>query len=169
VAPRRKEPVFDPHEFGARRSDPGLGAFEPLPPNPRRITTKNLLVYFILGVIVVAFIREGTGRGSVKVDGSCTKPAFALEKTEVTTYGVLKWSAAGPADRRLVFGVDTSTAPKNAATGLLLGPVRLTDCKAHGRFGVPVPAGEHVLTAFLLAPDGTSTVIGSKKLTVNPN
>ncbi len=165
---RREPERLDPHELGARRSDPGLAAFEPLPPNPRRVGTKNLLAYFVLGVLVVALIREGAGRGGPPVDGSCTKAAFALDKTDVASYGVLKWSATGPADSKVVFAIDTSTLPTSAGNGLLLGPVALTGCRAHGRFGVPVAAGDHVVTVFTVRPGGAAVVLGTAKLTVNP-
>ena len=165
---RREPERLDPHELGARRSDPGLAAFEPLPPNPRRVSVKNLLAYFVLGVLVVALIREGAGRGGPKVDGSCTRAAFAVNKTDVASYGVLTWSATGPAGSKVVFAIDTSTLPTSAADGLLLGPVTLTSCRAHGRFGVPVPPGNHVLTVFTVRTDGAATVLGTAKLTVNP-
>ncbi|MCW2600431.1 MAG: hypothetical protein JWM02_2260 [Frankiales bacterium] len=166
---RRDPERLDPYELGVRRSsDPSLGAFEPLPRAPRRVSTRRLLVYFVLGVIAIGLIRSNTGSGAPRVAGSCTKAAFAVDKTNVTSYGALRWSAAGPAEDRVAFAVDTSTLPTSGAHGLLLGPVPLTGCKASGRFGVPLPAGQHLLTVFTVTPDGTATVLGTRKITVDP-
>lgn len=164
---KRTEPEpFDPYALGARRSDPELAALEPLPAAPRRLPTKTLLVYFVLGVAVIAFIREGTGR-PLKVDGSCTKPAFALNRTEVKSGGVLKFGATGPATDSVVFGLDTDAVPTSTSPALLYGPALLTGCKAGGRFGVQTPEGNHVLTVFLVHPDGSFTVLGTQKLVID--
>lgn len=165
---RRKqpEPLFDPHEFGAARSDPGLGAFEPLPPSGRRINNKKLLTYFFCGVVLIAIFRASSNPAP-SVKASCTEPAYALSKTEVKSYGTLKWSAAGPTGSSVVFGVDTTTVPGALDEGLLSGPTALKACRASGLFGVGVPEGDHTLTAFLVAADGTAKVIGTEKLVVD--
>lgn len=163
---KKPEPLFDPHEFGARRSDPALGAFEPLPPTPRRYNNKQLLYLFFLGVVFVAVYRLGSERVP-SVNGSCTKPAFALSKTELHQYGVINWSVAGPATSKVVIGIDSSSPPTTLQGGLLTGPLALKDCKAGGLFGVRSPAGDHTVVVYLIDPTGTSTVVGSKKITVD--
>jgi len=159
--------TFDPHELGARRSDPTIAALEPFPPAPRRTSTKRLMAYFVVGVIVVAVLRDGAGRGAPAVTGSCMSPAFALDKSEVRSYGVLKWSATGPADAHLVIGVDTLRVPTTFTEGKLAGPVALRDCKATGRFGMRAPEGDHVLTIFLVAADGSSRALATRKIVVD--
>lgn len=52
-------------------------------------------------------------------------------------------------------------------SGRLLGPVILKDCKASGRFGVPLKDGTHVLHVILRAPDGTTKEVGSKPVEVD--
>ena len=158
--------TFDPHEYGAARSDPGLGAFEPLPPSGRRITNRQLLTYFFCGVVLIASFRAGSNPAPV-VKGSCTSPGFALSKTEVKSYGTLKWSAAGPQDATVVLGIDTRSLPGPRDDGLLSGPHRLKGCKASGLFGVRVPEGNHILTVYLVSADGTSKVLGTEKLIVD--
>jgi hypothetical protein len=161
----QREP-FDPHELGARRSDPTLAALEPLPPAPRRTSTRHLLLYFALGVLALAILRDGVGRSAPMVTGSCTMPSFALDKTEVPAFGVIKWSAAGPADASVVIGFDTSTVPTAIEQGKLAGPVALTGCAATGRFGMRGSAGDHVLTVFLVARDGSSRILKTQKIVV---
>jgi hypothetical protein len=159
---RRPEPL-DPHELAAARLRSGLEPFEPLPPNPRPIDRKRLLFYALVGVVVVGVLRDGLGRGAPPVDGSCTKPAFALDREEVGQYGVVKWSVAGPSGAQVVITADTTST----AIGRLLGPLPLKQCKASGRFGVPLSDGDHVLRVFLQEPGGATTLVGSQKLVVN--
>jgi hypothetical protein len=169
VLGRRQQEPFDPHELGARRSDPTLAALEPIPDLPRsRWNGKNLLAYFVLGVVIIAFVRDGVGRPAPVADGSCTKPAFVLDQTEVRLYGVIRWSAAGPAGSSVVFGIDTSSLPSGLADGKLAGPLPLEGCRATGRFGVGAPLGDHVVTVFNVARDGRVTTVGTEKITVNP-
>lgn len=163
---KKAEPLFDPHEFGARRSDPDLAAFEPLPPNARRYSNKQLLYLFFLAVVFVAVYRLGSERVPA-VDGSCTKPAFALSKTELKQYGVINWSVAGPSTSKVVIGIDTSAVPTSLETGLLTGPRVLKGCKAGGLFGVRTPEGPHTVVVYLVDAAGTSTVVGSTKITVD--
>ena len=156
--------TFDPYEFGARNADPELGALQPLPPAPKRIPTLQLLAYFVAGVVVVAVLR-GVGRPAPAAEGSCADPGFRLSATDVDQFGVLKWSATGPAEGRVVLGLDTSGVP--VATGKLAGPVALTGCRASGQFGMPAAAGEHRVVAYLLRPDGSSTVVSTVEVTVS--
>jgi hypothetical protein len=162
---------FDPHEFGARRSTPELAGIDPIPRLfSSRFSPKNLLLYFVLGVVVVAFVRAGVGRPQPKVARSCTTPAFELVNTEVKQYGVIKWSATGPNGTRVVFVMDAngSTAvPTTAEAGLLAAPGPLKDCQASGRFGIRAGEGDHVVTALAVAADGTATVIGTEKILVS--
>jgi hypothetical protein len=159
---RRPEPL-DPHELAAARLRGGLEPFEPLPPDPRPIDRKRLLLYVLVGVVVVGVLRDGLGRGAPAVHGSCTKPAFALDRSEVGQYGVVKWSVAGPSGARVVITADTVTP----ATGRLLGPLPLKQCRASGRFGVPLSDGDHVLRVYLSEPDGGTSLVGTQKLVVN--
>ena len=166
----RKQPEpYDPHELGARRSDPTLAVLEPIPDLPNsRWSGKNLLAYFVLGVVIVAFVRDGVGSRGPTVAASCSKPSFVLDQTEVRTYGVVRWAAAGPAGSSVVFGIDTTKLPTGIADGKLAGPLPLTGCRASGRFGVGAPEGDHVVTVFNVARDGAVTTVGTAKLTVNP-
>jgi hypothetical protein len=164
----RKEPgQYDPHELGARRSDPELAALEPLPQSSRRVTNGQLLLAFFAAVVVIAFVRNGGPGGGPAVAGSCTQPAFALNKTEVKSGGVLKWSAAGPTASEVAFAVDSDTLPATLDAGLLAGPLPLSGCKRSGQFGIRASEGEHVVTVFLVDAEGTTTVLGTKKVTVD--
>ncbi len=161
---RRRRP--DPFEQVAERIEAGRKPFEALPPDPRRIDRKRLIMYVVVGALLVAVLRDGLGRPAPPVQGSCAKPGFALDRVEVTEGAVIKWSVAGPSGSQVVITADT-TSPE---TGRLLGPVPVKDCKASGRFGVPLPDGDHVLRVFLLNADGSTTVVGTQKLVVNaPN
>ncbi len=165
---RRKDPpeAFDPYDLGARRSDPELAAFEPLPPNPRTVTTRQLLGLFVLVVVGVGLFRTGQDGGRVPASGTCTRPTFHLSATTVASGGVLTWSAAGDADSSVVFGIDTSTLPATVESGLVDGPVRLAGCKAHGTLRLAVPAGEHVLSVYIVHRTGTALVLGTQKVAV---
>lgn len=164
---RRKPQDLDQSELAYERLSSGVGPYEPLPPGLQRFNRKQLLVYALLLVLVVAVFRDGIGRPPPEADGSCSRPAFAFDQTEVRVDGVVKWSVAGPTGSRVVVGADTTTVPTTVAEGKLLGPVALQDCKASGRFGVPLTDGEHQLRVFLIAPDGTVTTLGPHALTVN--
>ncbi|HUR13618.1 MAG TPA: hypothetical protein VM097_03905 [Mycobacteriales bacterium] len=160
---RRRPEKLDLHEQAAQRMRAGLEPFEPLPPDPRRIDRKRLLLYVFVGAVLVAVFRDGLGRGAPPVEGSCTKPAFALDRVEVAQYGVVKWSVAGPTGAQVVITADTPSAD----TGRLVGPLPLKQCKASGRFGIPLADGDHVLRVFLRQVDGTTTLVGQQTLTVN--
>ena len=159
---RRPEPL-DPHELAAARLRSGLEPFEPLPPDPRPIDRKRLLFYLLIGVVVVGVLRDGIGRGAPPVKGSCTQPGYALDRKEVGQNGVVKWAVAGPTGAQVVITADTVTP----ATGRLLGPLPLKQCRASGRFGVPLTDGDHVLRVFLRDPDGSTSLVGTQKLVVN--
>lgn len=162
---RREPEPFDPYELGTRRSDPTLAALEPLPPDPRKTKVRNLLFGFLALVVLIAVASHGR-RGVPDIGASCTKPSFALQTTTVPENGLLGWSAVGPADDTVVFGADTRTLPTSVATGRLSGPSKLVGCAAHGRFGVPLKAGSHTITAFAVNPAGGVTILGSQKIRV---
>jgi len=167
VARRKDRPeAFDPYDLGYRRSDPELAAFEPLPPNPRTVTTKKLLGLFVLVVVGVGLFRTGQDGGRVPAAGSCTRPTFHLSATTVASGGVLTWSAAGDADSSVVFGIDTLRLPSSAESGLLDGPVRFAGCRAHGTLRIAVPAGGHVLSVYTVHRSGTALLLGTQNVTV---
>lgn len=159
-----KDEPYDPYALGAANSDPALVGMQPLPPAPQRLHPKRLLAYFVALVLVVAVFREAGG--PPKAGGSCTKPAAALDKDEVRQYGVLKWSASGPAGSSVVIGADTTTVPTTLEQGKLSGPTAVKDCAASGLFGVRLPEGKHVLRVFLVGRNGTASVAATKDVTV---
>ena len=159
----RKHQTLDAYELAIWRGDPTL---EPRLPNPSRFNSKKMLGLFFLGVVLITVTRGDVGRGAPAVGGSCTAPAFALDKTAVKSGGVLRWSATGPADAMLVIGVDTTTLPTSFEAGRLAGPVPLPGCKATERFAMRAPAGERVVTIFLVAADGRATVLTTKQVRV---
>ncbi|MGB8651097.1 MAG: hypothetical protein WCD35_10595 [Mycobacteriales bacterium] len=150
----------DQFERGARLSEP-VGPFEPLPPRPRLLNPWLLLAGFAALALAVALIRRGPGAPTVP--SSCSRPAFALDRTSVRVDGVVRWTAAGPADARVVVGADTAELP---TTGRLAGPVPLPGCRATGQFGARLPEGDHTITFFLVRRDGSAQRIGTRKLTV---
>lgn len=164
---RRQASLPDAYELAVQRVDPEAPQLtgDPLEV-PRHVSTRVLVV--MLGLVLVGVtLAKVAGGGSVPaVHGSCTAPAYALDRTHVRQYGVVTWAATGPAADRFVLGVDTTTVPADRPHGRLFPQVPLTGCRAHGRFGVLVPPGRHVVTAFLVAPDGTATTVGSTPVTV---
>jgi hypothetical protein len=163
---RRQREQPDLNELAAERIRTGIEPFEPLPPQLRRYDRKRLFVFVVMGALAVAILRDGLGRGAPPVTGSCTQPGFAFDRTSTPVEGAVKWAVVGPTGSFVIVTAD-STSPDR---GRLLGPVPLRDCKADGRFGVPLKDGDHVLRVFLRAPDGTVTLLGSKPLEVDaPN
>ena len=164
-----KDVPFDPYEFGARNADPDAAGLEPLLPTPARFKPKQLLFGFLAVIVVGALIKSGGSR-TPALAASCTAPTFAVSTDSVKQYGVVRWSAVGPSDRRVVLAVDSPTVPAGRATatgaGRVYGPTALTSCRASGLFGVPTAPGQHTITAFVVAADGTATPLGSKPLEV---
>lgn len=158
---RRTRP--DPSEQAYDRLTAPAAPYEPLPPRLHRVSRRRLLVYAFLFVMVVAVFRDGVGRGAPDVDGSCERPAFAFDHTEVVEDRAVKWAVAGPAGTSVVITADSATADR----GRLLGPVPLRGCAASGRFGARLKDGDHVLRVFLLRPNGSSLLVGQQTLTVN--
>jgi hypothetical protein len=159
---RRRQPDWDPYEFGARRSDPELAALEPIAGSPPRVRTSTVLLVAVAAVAFVLFSRGTFGRDhpGPAVTGSCTSPAVSLSKDTTRTYGALEWSATGPSGSSVVIGLDTTSLP--GAADRLSAPVPLTGCRAHGRVGVHGAVGPHRLTFFAVAPDGSATVLATK-------
>jgi hypothetical protein len=179
VARRRREPAEpadpfaqpDPYEQAVQRhaaADPLSAVGEEPPAYPRRISTRTLLLVFGGLFAVLLLLKVGSDQHFPAVQGSCTSPAYALDRTKVKQYGVVSWAARGDAADSFVLGIDTTAVPADRAHGRLFPQVRLTGCAAHGRFGVLVPPGKHVVTAFVVGPDGTGTAVGTTKLTVEP-
>ena len=161
-----KPPGFDPYEYGARNSNPELAALQPLPPLLDRLQPRKWLGWFVLGIVVLAVLRGGVGGGGPSVDGSCTDPGFALDRTEVDQYAALRWSAAGPTGSSVVLGLDTTALPTSAEAGRVTGPVALQDCRAGGVLGVRAEPGDHTLVAYLVAQDGSVRELSSTKVVV---
>ena len=163
-----KPAPFDPYEFGARNADPEAAGLEPIIPLSARFSLKQLGLGFLAVVVVGALIR-GAGSRPPTLPASCTTPAYALSTTSVKQYGVVRWSAVGPRTSRVVLAVDSPTLPQQpagAGAGRVFGPAQLDGCAASGQFGVRATPGAHTVTAFAVAPDGTSTPLGSKPLEV---
>jgi hypothetical protein len=163
VAFRRSRGRPDPHEYAAERLGAGIGPFEPLPEELRRSHRRRIILYVVIGLVVVAVLRDGLGRGAPPVHGSCTKPAFAFDRDEVRQDGVVKWSVAGASGSYVIITADSASA----ASGRLLGPLPLKHCGASGRFGVPLREGDHVLRVFLRSPSGATSLVGSQKVVVS--
>jgi hypothetical protein len=160
---RKRPDPPDPHELAAERLRGGLEPFEPLPSGLARFDRKRLVLFVIMGGLMVAILRDGIGRGAPPVDGSCTKPGFAFDRSSVRVDGAVKWAVAGPTGSAVIVTADS----ESAGVGRLVGPVALKDCKASGRFGVPLTDGNHVLRVFLRSADGVVTPLGEKPLEVD--
>jgi len=156
---------FDPYELGARNSDPELGALQPLPPAPPRMSPLKLLGLFAVGVVVVAVVRDGLGGKGPAVARSCSTPAVALSKDAVDPNEVVRWTATGPSGATVVLSLDSPTAPATDDAHLL-GRQVLADCTASGQFGVRAPAGRHTVTTYVLGPDGSVRKVATLDLTV---
>jgi hypothetical protein len=156
---------FDPYEIGARNSDPELGALQPLPPAPPRMSPLKLLGLFAVGVVVVAVGRDSLGGRGPTVARSCSTPAVVLSKDAVDQFEVVRWSATGPSGATVVLSLDSPAAPATDEEHLL-GRRVLADCTASGQFGVRAPAGTHTVTTYLLRPDATVVTVATRTLTV---
>ena len=160
---------FDPYEFGARNADPETGGLEPLLPMPNRFRPRQLALAF-LAVFVIGALLKGGGTRLPPLPASCTTPAYSVSTDSVKQYGVVRWTAVGPRDSRVVLAVDSPDLPTVPAlptgAGRVFGPTLLTGCEASGQFGVTAASGTHTVTAFAVAADGSVTPLGSKPLEV---
>jgi len=166
MARSAREQGFDPHEFGARRSDPSLAGFDPLPAFPRRLRPLTLLTGFAALVAVAVAVHGGARARAVALPASCTTPAYAVSALQAPQAGAVRWSAVGPASSSVVFALDSTAPPTTAAAGLLTGPVVLAGCRASGQFPVRGAPGAHLLAAFLLGRDGRSTMLRRQPFTI---
>ena len=158
---RRRRP--DPAELAYERLRAEAEPRVPLPPRLQRVDRKRLVVYAFLVLVVGAVVKDGLGRGAPRVDGSCTSPGFAFDRTEVLQDHAGKWAVAGPSGAQVVITADSD----NPAVGRLLGPLTVQHCHGDGRFGVPLTDGDHVLHVFLLRPSAAPQQLGTARLTVN--
>jgi len=161
MSPRRGRP--DPSELAYERLRAGSEPAVPLPAALHRFPRKKLFLYAFLFLLVLAVLRDGLGKPPPEAGGSCSRPAFAFHTDEVAQDGAVKWSVDGPEGTRVVINADSTDPRRN----VLLGPLALSDCSAKGVFGARLEDGEHQLRVFLLATDGSHTVVGQKALTVN--
>lgn len=163
MARQRRFDRPDPHELAAQRMRAAYGPYEPLPNELRRLNSKKVLVYAALAVAVVALLSSELGGGSPQVKGSCTEPAAALDRKDVTQFGLVSWSVAGPTGAEVVLTADAATPD----AGQLQPPVPVKDCKAEGRFAARLSDGEHVVRVFLRQTDGSTRLLTTETLVVN--
>jgi hypothetical protein len=166
VARRQREPSFDPHEFGARRSDPSLAGFDPLPPMPRRLRPRTVLAAFAAVVVVGATIHGGARPQGPALAASCTTPAYAVSTLQAPEHGVVRYTAVGPAGSSVVFALDSTAPPAATAPELLAGPRLLDGCRAAGQFEARGTTGRHRLSVFAVAQDGRTTALRSQSFTI---
>lgn len=141
-----------------------LEPYEPLPEGLKRFSPRRLMVYVLLAVVAVAVVRAGSGKEALEVDGSCTDPGFAFDRSAVRQERLVTWSVAGLTGAQVIVTADSASADE----GQVQPPVTLTDCKATGRFRVTLDEGNHVLRVFLREPDGTTRAVGTHPLEVDP-
>ena len=161
-----KDAPFDPYEIGARNSDPELGALQPFPDAPKRMPPLKLFGLFAIGVVVVAVVRDGVGGPGPQAKGSCTQPSFAVNKTAVDQFEVVRWSASGPSGSTILLGLD-STSATAVSREALLGRRTLSGCSVSGQFGLRAAPGDHTVTAYLIRADGTASTIATEKLSLS--
>ena len=156
------EPPLDPFERAARRVDPEYArlaeAADAVPPKNLRAT--RVLVGFALVVALVAL--ASGGRGGASLTRSCTTPAVKVEPLSASYDTPISWAVTGPADLRAVLALDSTTVPASP----LAGPVALHDCVARSTFPLQASKGEHTVTVFLLAADGTVRTTFTRRLEV---
>jgi hypothetical protein len=161
---RRRRARPDQYELAAERLRAEIEPYEPLPQGLHRFTPRRLVLYVLLGVVVVALVHSGTkGRKELPVTGSCTQPGFTIDHDTVPVNGKLSWAVVGPTGAEALVTVDSSSPDR----GVAAGPTTLRACRAGGQFTLEAPAGAHVLRVFLINPEGTSQLVGSKELVVN--
>ena len=159
---RHPEPPLDPFERAARRVDPEYArlaeAADAVPPASLRAT--RLLALFAVLVGVVAVSQTGTGRDEPA--RSCRTPAVTVDPTGGADGTPVRWSVTGPADLQVVLGLDSPRPPAVP----LAGPLPLKDCLVRGSFPLRGSEGQHALSFFLLAADGTVRQVVTRTITV---
>jgi hypothetical protein len=160
---RRQPSGPDPHEQAVARGSGGLGPYEPLPALLRRGDLRKVLLVVVVGVVALGALRSGGGGKAPTPPGSCDRPALALGHEQVRTGRILSWTVSARAGQ-VVLTADSTSVDRGRVTG----PVQLKDCVANGRFLVQLDEGTHVVRAFVLDADGTGHVVGSRRLTVEP-
>jgi hypothetical protein len=165
MARRRAEPPLDPFERAARRVDPEYARLVEAAEPPRSLRAPRLLALFavlVVGVTIARTTGSGGGKGPA-LERRCDRSAFVTGSTALDRGETLKWAATGPAADDVVLAVDS---PRTPAKATVTEPRHLTDCLTRSSFQVQVPPGKHTLTAYLVAPDKTTTPIATKPLTV---
>lgn len=112
-------------------------------------------------VVGVALARGGQGRSALSA--SCTKPQLELRPTTLDRGGLVAWAVTGPAADRVVLALDS---PRTPTATPLDGPEPLTGCLVRGSVPLVADPGDHTVTAFLLAPDGTATPVRTVDVTL---
>ena len=141
----------------------------------------------IILVVVVAGVLLFTGHGPPPpaLETSCTTPAFALSTYNTPAHKTVGWSVTGPAGSRfaLAIGVARFTTGTDGRLspvpdpGVAVRSMRSTppttidrDCKAHGDFGVALPAGTYSVRLFIINVSDTKPTrmeqVAEKKLVV---
>lgn len=191
---RREPDRPDPYELAHSRAErrrrgrsapvdpdaPAPGLDIPLPPKPKLV--------WILGAVAV-LLAIGIARNAARshppaLRTDCAHPALALSKASPATGTLVRWSATGPRDERIVLAVGSDRLEPTADGKLRVVPpagktdkdvqpashgVQLSGCKADGFFALTVPAGHYDVRMFRVTGTGpavTATPIASTPIEV---
>lgn len=147
---------------------------------------RRFMLGMLLALILLAGGRAllGGGGGGAHLATSCTRPALALREGSVPAGGQVTFAITGPAADAYTVYLDVTAVsvrpdgsrqvttrggvPPTSAEVLLSVP-RLTGCRAEGTqvLNGSVGRGEHTVTLFRVAPDGSATALASQPLTVS--
>ena len=145
--PDREEP--DAYERAAHRLDADRRSRElgdPIPVLPPGLATplpdrrKMRRTLYLLGaVLLVLILGRLTARSRApELPPNCSKLQVAVEPTQVRQGGGVSWSATGPSGRAVTLGIGNRRVSRPDTV--------LTDCKATGKFLVPVGPGTYDVT-----------------------
>ncbi len=171
-------------------SEPGrrwqLPAQEEDPDRRGLFRPKRRFVVGLLAILAVLAVgRSLTGAKSTpRVPVSCSQATFSLRDATVAAGGNVTFAVTGPAGDAYGLYLDISgvtVGPDGrrqittrggipvTATEALLVVSHLDGCYAEGSAGLTngIARGAHTVTLFRLAPDGATTELASKPLTIN--
>ncbi|HVE74709.1 MAG TPA: hypothetical protein VNA30_06450 [Mycobacteriales bacterium] len=133
---------------------------------PFRVGPLGLLMGVLLILAVGSGVRYGGASREPQLERSCTTPALALSVDSARPGAAIRWTAVGPADTRVVLGVDVAELRPDLSPVAVPGrtpqvvgePRLLTGCRISGVFGVQVPVGKHEVVLLRVTEAGGEPV-----------
>lgn len=139
----------DPYEQAAARLEADRRSKElgdPMPVLPPELATAmpdrrrmRRTLYLVGGVLLILVVgRIGAGSRAPSLPASCSKLQIAVSPAEARQGGGVTWSATGPPGQAISVSIGGRQVSRPSTA--------LVDCKATGKFVVPVGPGRYDLT-----------------------